>query len=404
MSNFLEDFETYCYDIETPANMLRASAYLTISSVCDKKFWLNLEPHKIDTSVYMMFVGPAGVGKSTALNIGLDLIKTNTARDNIVTAGSLSSRALKEKIESIGKSRRVKAEDFALDKQYENYNKISDTSVTICPDEAKNFFAISKEEMIGFFVEAYNKFDMYMEHLTAHHGNVYIEKPYVVFCGPCTIEWMESNFKDELLNGGFGRRCLFVYADEKRKSVPLPQITPDMRRAINRCQIRLIDIHLHQGGEFVLSDRARQWYSNWYIENDKQDNGLLQSYFGNKRMHLLKLAMLHSLSYKDELVIEAEDLLAANLYLITVENTMENVFRSSGKSEEYPIRLDIIDLVKRNMCKDITYTQIIRNQKLMRRYKAKDIKEALSFLVEQETLELKDTMIGGRTVKTYSLA
>lgn len=176
-----------------------------------------------------------------------------------------------------------------------------------------------------------------------------------------------------------------------------------MRDAIARCQIRLIDIAQMKGGVFEMSQGAKEWYYNWYLENDKIDGGLLQSYYGNKRMHLLKLAMLHSLAEKDELLITEEDLQATNDYLAMIEKKMEVVFRSSGKNEEYPLRIDILNLIADSPKQELRWTQIINSPKLSKKYKRDDIRKALDVLVEQEKIADNSDMLGGTRILKFRL-
>lgn len=386
MSNFIQNFKTYCESLETPDTMIEAGAYFTLASICDKKFTLQLGHHPIDTALYFMLVGRQGLGKSAGLKMGINLIRKNSGRKNIITTCSASSRALKDEIERIGEDREVKIADFDPINVYRNYHKITPTSVTIAPDEAKNHFDISKDEMVGLYVEAYNYFDLQIEHLTAHHGQVHIEKPYINFCGPCVPAWLESAFKDELLEGGFGRRCIWVYEEKKRFSNPLPKITKQALEAEELCHNRICDILLHKGGEFTMSVEAEKWYESWYVANDSREPTLMESYYDNKRMHLCKLAMLHSIAEKDELRLDKRNFLAANEFLGKLEVHMHKVFENSCSNEEYPIRLAILNFIKESKDGKVLWTTILNNAELNKRHKKQELREALETLVDQEKI------------------
>lgn len=63
-------------------------------------------------------------------------------------------------------------------------------------------------------------------------------------------------------------------------------------------------------------------------------------------MHLLKLAMLTSLSYSNSLTIEIGDLLSALKILELTEPTMEQALRGVGRNVLSPITQDILNQIK----------------------------------------------------------
>lgn len=323
--DFIENFRTYCSELESPDVFINMTARLTMASVIDRKLSVTRAYHTFDTGVYNLMVGPAGLGKTTAIDRGVEMIDQVGVRGERLIEGASTSRALMNKIEGFNEG--------------EEY-----TPATIFADEAVDFFGLSKEAMIGFLTAAYNvKRDYIYE--TANYGKVKIPKPYVVFNGNCTIPFVEGEFRSDLLDGGFGRRCIFTFAEKKRFSNPNPELKAENFAAFDKCVQRLNEIERLEG-KFQLTEEAKDWIDTWYVENDEIEHGVLYNYFVGKRVHLYKFAMLESVSRKNELILEKEDFERANEFLKPIEEGMTRVFRAIGKNKNLALSLDIKDFLK----------------------------------------------------------
>lgn len=337
--------------MESPLLFQEMAGYTALSAILDKRIIFQKGYFRWDTAIYSMIVGPAGIGKSSALDECLRFITEDLDKQKSLVVGMSSARALMNGIQAMGAG-------------------LSITPAIIAPDEAKNFFALSAEDMVGFLVENYNNNKDFV-YKTANYGEVLINNPYVVFSGNSTIEWIEGNFKDELLNGGFGRRCLFVYGDKKSRSNPDPEVSFEMEIAREKCVSRLREIKtMIEGyqnkdtfGKFEITPEAKEWYMNWYVENDKKSHGILHNYFVEKRVHLHKYAMLYSLAYKNELILDLKDFLGANEFLTRVEASMGKVFRSTGKNMSLGLSNDIMDFLnnKGKVEKGLIYKQFFKD-------------------------------------------
>lgn len=280
-----------------------------------------------DTSIYSLLVGPAGIGKSTALDYGVDMLLEQFPKRSDTTLGtSFTCRALQNKLQELGSG-------------------ATKTSALLHPDEAKRFFgSYTGEEMVDFLTEVYNK-NKDFSYETANNGAVEFPLPYIVFCGNCTIEFIEGVLKQDLLQAGFGRRCLFAYANVKRKVVDFPEETPIQMEGYKECSEWLKQLSKLKG-DFTVYPCAKEWFSKWNKESNHLSHGLLQNYYSNKRVLLWKYGMLTSLMKRLDLTIIEEDMIEANNYLTKIEEGMERVFRSLGKNIDLPLYYDILDYLR----------------------------------------------------------
>src|SRR6185369_9013664 len=101
------------------------------------------------------------------------------------------------------------------------------------------------------------------------------------------------------VGGGFTSRCIFVYADTKRRLVPYPFLespSADLERTRKSLISDLQDIAL-MGGAFQLSAPALKFGEAWYGEhyakaNPELNNAQFAGYLARKQTHIHKLAMV----------------------------------------------------------------------------------------------------------------
>jgi hypothetical protein len=156
-----------------------------------------------------------------------------------------------------------------------------------------------------------------------------------------TPAWIEGNFPEYVIGGGFTSRCLFVYAEKKEKLVAYP--TKSIPAELGALKTMLLQDLEHIAntliGPFSLDDRALEWGTLWYEHhNSKPPEHLtderFSGYLARKQTHMHKLAMILSASRSDSRIITAEDLAAAEKMLTDLEKDMPKVFDRIGRSEQ----------------------------------------------------------------------
>ena len=152
-------------------------------------------------------------------------------------------------------------------------------------------------------------------------------------------------------------------------------------------------------GEFCFSDEGLRAAKEWSEKSHPQHllkNDKLGGYLNRKKTHVAKLAQIHSLATKDELVITAEDWAFGVHAIETTEQGLEKIFTGVGKNR-YTTEIDKIIAFVRSMnffTKEITSrSEIIRN--FMHSAEPRMLNDLLQFAVDAKFLMCKDVYENG---------
>ena len=195
--------------------------------------------------------------------------------------------------------------------------------------------------MIEFFTDIWDQ-PMY-EYRTKGAGTDMIIGPFITILGCMTPEQTDQMMKENIISGGFSRRCLFVYSCERGDPVAIPVMTPKQHAAKEYLvtygrQLATIK------GAFEMTPDALAYFTNWYDNINykiraKPLSNIMKAYFRTKDCLLIKLAMLYALgSYSDpehaeiELKIEVEHLETVLEVMKNVEPHIEKVFDGIGRN------------------------------------------------------------------------
>lgn len=277
---------------------------------------------------YIVFVAPPGIiSKSTTANIGMSLLREVPGiffGPNVATWQSL--------LTSLAGS----TESFELP----DHTLLPMSSISIVASEFGSFLNPNDREMVDVLVDLWDGRSGAFEKWTKSSGNDRIINPWINIIACTTPAWIAGNFPEYMIGGGFSSRTIFVYGEKKRRLIAYPQFEQQENQEELREQLihDLEYISVNLVGEFKLSPEAlafgRQWYEELYEKNkDLLATERFAGYVARKQTHLHKLAMVLSASYKDELLITAEDLINANALLANIESMMDQVFAQINAPE-----------------------------------------------------------------------
>ena len=81
MTNLLDYWRCYCQDLESPDIFIDATLYAIVSAALQRNIAYGTQPHLVEhggvyTNIYVVFIGPSRVGKSSAANPAKALYKS----------------------------------------------------------------------------------------------------------------------------------------------------------------------------------------------------------------------------------------------------------------------------------------------------------------------------------------
>ncbi len=263
--------------------------------------------------LYVMLVGPPGIRKTTAMEkFGIPLLESVvpelTQGPTFVTKEALLSQL----------------------------HTADQNAIYMTVTEFGDIMQKNGPEMYDFFTSMFDG-KKKVESRTQSRGIEFTERPCINMLAATTPQWISSNMPVSAIGGGFASRVIFVYSDKlSQKRMYYRDLDFD---ALNKLQEDLVHdlnhIALNLEGEFSLSEEAFEFMENWYqnVHPEIAPDPKLAGYWQRKPTHIHKVAMLHSVATKDELILTPADFEFAIWALGTTEANLVKVFSGVGQNE-----------------------------------------------------------------------
>jgi Protein of unknown function (DUF3987) len=341
--NFIDRFLQYTSGTEVPDAFYVWAGYATVSSAIGRRVWFNLGSMTYYPNLYIMLVGDAGSGKSTAISRARSILEP------------INEEILSKSIETPEGLWRFMGGDPKADppvpstvatpiKCPDGFERISHP-FTIFANEFVNF--ISKDP-IGW-ISAMN--DIYegktYGYRTKNRGTDDLSDPYLVILGALTTDISTSMQKDEIIKSGFARRTIFQFGERKYHE---PHAIPGYVNEEQRQQLITAAQELTKlSGEVTWSPETQVWWTEWYSQhNEAIPNAVpyLKNWLHSKPSQVLKVAMLTALAENPpSLVITRDHLQIAIDRISLCEKDLYKIFGGVGRNELAEVTVRILDFI-----------------------------------------------------------
>jgi hypothetical protein len=324
--NWLEGYVDYARFGEAPISMLFWTGVCTVAGALRRRVWIDQAYFQWIPNFYIIIVSPPGiVAKSTTASTGMRLLRAVPGvkfGPDVVTWQALA-QAFAGALEFV---------------QMPDGMQHGMSSLTVESAELGNFLNPQDREMVDFLVTLWDGRKGAIEKLTKTQGKDVIENPCINLIACTTPAWIEGNFPEYMIGGGFTSRCIFLYTDTKRQYVAYPKLAVpvDFESTQKNLVSDLTQISKLKG-EYKMLDETITWGKKWYEEHFASrpkhlDNERFGGYIARKQTHIHKLAMILAASQRDELIITKDDLFASNAIITSLEHDMPKVFDRIGTS------------------------------------------------------------------------
>ena len=348
MSNgFVSDYLTYTSGTEVPELFNKWAALNVLSNVANRLVFVQQgDEFTLYPNLFMLFIGTPGSRKSTAMRTARRILKESVPE--VQTSGDSETKEVITQYMAEKDSKCVRIiERLNREGELVPY-KI--THYALYADELTHFLGTREPIHMADFLTAVYDAHVY-EVKRKHTGNDLIIGPCLPLLACMTPAMTTGLLKSQILGSGFARRTLFIHSPTSDAEVAFPRKTPEQMEAYKRCCERAAHIYNKIEGEFAWTPEAEQWFIEWYSSHKKrmrqeESTSAVIGYLQTKDMQLLKIAMLASLSEKDELVMTPEDLIVAQAMLDEIEPGFEYVFSSAGKNEQTELKSEILQILK----------------------------------------------------------
>jgi hypothetical protein len=343
--SFLHDYLEYATGNEAPEMFHVWGAYTALSAAVSRRVWLPFEDTAIYPNVYVMYVGPAGNGKTWAMR---KVKRVLAELGDVPISGSLETPpGLWRFMNGNPKADPPIESPVAFVAKWPDGNMRECHPMTIIANEFINFISVDDKGWINALNDIYDE-DVY-RYRTKNQGEDILVGPYICLLGALTNEVASDLQKTRIISTGLARRTLFQYGERKWYDPhPKPKFDKFQRAARDRCVAYLKRLQ-KVGGAFYWSQEVDAWWENWYcgylVDVPKQPPAV-QSWYASKSIQVLKLAMLTCLSEEVKLRLEIRHFECALAYLELLEQDLFRIFGGVGRNELAAVAIKINEYVE----------------------------------------------------------
>lgn len=335
---------------EAPERFHFWTSVATIGGALRRRVFIDEGHYRYYPNFYIVLVGPPGlIKKSTTINVGSALLRETP---NVIIGADCST--WQSFVEEVAQAQDMFAEgDRAADILDQEFTVTCALTLTI--SEFGTFFDPDDRQMVNVLTELFDaKVGAAFRKRTKTQGEDNLMNPFVNILTGTTPDWIKDNFKGKFGGWGLSSRMIFLHCDEKERHVAFPHKLWRGQYAETMHTFRddLIEISQLQG-TMQIAPAAELFYEQWYEEHGIRQTALnrhahhdpwLAYYLARKADHILKLALVLSVSRSSSLEISLEDLQESVRRCDEIEIELSKVFASkSAESREVRLNQDVWD-------------------------------------------------------------
>lgn len=296
--------------------------------------------HSVNANLFVVLLGPSGTRKTTSLNI-VDKFLRETSVNYGPTDSGGQRHGIMSALTGLTRTdtKRLKRTTHYAPLTPSMIHPRSPDDMLLMAPELGRLFGSSSREMADFFNDLYDQQPIDYE---TKASDTVIQAPLVTMLGATTSESLADILPSSAIGHGILARMVFVYAQDKYKSVPLPPAATEdwlERRARFARRLRWID---QNRVNFSIAASAKDCYEKLYEYSPHLNDPRLESYRNRRANTLLKIAMCLAGLRNDTTVVESDVQLGHGL-LLSAEPTMHKALEYFGRNRVFQGRMLIIN-------------------------------------------------------------
>lgn len=316
--SWLESYRDYIVRQESPDVFHLWVGMSMIATALRRNIFIDRGAYNVYPNLYTFLVAKSGrCRKSAAMDIGLDLVDHIQGID--ILHGRMSVEGL---IDAMNKA--------AIDLQTEKIRP--DGSVLLHADELSYMFGKASyiTDLISFLTAAYTA-KAKLDFLTRSKGLCKVRNPCPSILAGTTPEQMGEIFPSMTLVSGFMARVVLVYGTARQAyRVAKPILNKALEEPLIHDLGCMADLH----GPIKLTEEADRLFDQWYETMEPPRFSELESFYERKHDHVLKVALLMSVSESSKMIITKDHILGALKAVDFIETTIPQALAYIGATTQ----------------------------------------------------------------------
>lgn len=315
-------------------------AILSVIAGClGRRVWIPSGHFNVFPNLYVVLVGKSGVvRKSTTLGTATDLLRS--LPDFSLISERFTVAALLEQFKDSEKG-------VWVDGRWEKHSNIY-----LAGSELTEALTQVHGDVAGLLTTLFDNHDIWT-HATRGGGRIDLQKPCLNIFGASTQEWLRKIIPEREMAGGFSSRFVFVIENNPpEKLIAWPEDIDGYEEKRLGLLNELEAIRTYSG-PVVVHKHAKEFFAEWYrhhrlrVEIPNEDNRF-SGYFGRKGDIIKKVAILRSVSCREDLIVRDRDIIWAKDQVDALEPDMFQAFgRQKNKKYDFSTLVQKIDKLLR---------------------------------------------------------
>jgi hypothetical protein len=301
-------------ELEPPASFWWWSGIGIISAIVKKNVWIDRYSYILYPNVYIILVSAR-----SGLRKGIPISYANSIVEKVGTTRIIAGR---NSVQGVVKSL---SEQFTTTSGVKN-----DAQAFLCAAELDSFM-VKDDQGLSILTDLYNTHEYPELWKNTLKGSPVeaLKQPCITLLAASNERLFENVIQDKDIEGGFIARSMIVH-EKKRRSRNSLMFKPEHLLSKTELAERLFYLR-DVKGQMNLSPEVRIKYDKWYNEQEENEDrtGSMER-IGD---HILKVAMLISLSKGPELMIQGQDLDEAIEKCISAQSGTRKISMTQGPSE-----------------------------------------------------------------------
>lgn len=365
---WIETYKNYIIRQESPDAFHLWVAMQMIAVTLKRNIFVDRNTYRVYPNQYVFLIGESGsCKKSGAMEIGLDLLQ------EIKEVNIIHERTTVEGLMDLMSRVVVNTET----------NKVTnDGSVLIHADELSNLFGRASyiTDLVSFLTAAYTS-RAKLEFLTRNKGACSIKNPCPSILAGTTPDSMGQIFPSATVRSGFMARVMLILGSRGRR-VADPMLDKSLQPSL------VHDLHEISmlRGEIRLCDEANALFKSWYEAAPPPKYSELFPFYERKHDHVLKAAMVFSVSESNSMIITTKHLTRAINAVEYIEALIPHALTYIGATTQSNVADVIEGFVRSRSPLPVKHSELLR--KVYRLVKdGNEFKAIIETLVEAGRLE-----------------
>ena len=387
--NFFRLYRHICGQSEVPDIYHFWGAVSLIAAAVEDRVWFEKFKHEqLYTNLFILLVGPSGLGKGTAISQLVRLaecsISINQYRGRL-TGAHLIDILGKPTVDSWGQK------------------CLANPKLWLIMDELQNDISTNKrmvEEFVYLMTEFYTASNYKVDTGTRTHGQVVVDRPLVNWLAGTTEEDLREILTTRLMRSGFTARTCFVFGEYDFK-IRHPRIDypDDYEEVFQHLCYRLYALQRTQG-PILITETAEAELDKWYVSRPEPEQELLYSIWKRHHDLMLKFAMILCLADGGPTVIRHRHIIQAQQMVNKVYAFSQELVRFAAETQETkPVNKVAQYLRKKG---SIKHSEATRHFRAAYGMDAGVFRRAINALMQENRVEMEQTKPDrGRSTTIY---